>query len=78
MTVKLTDFGFACFFEADNQLKVNLGTPLYMAPEIIKRQPYGTGVDIWAVGVIAHLVLTGKPPYRGETKVQLKKNILNE
>ena len=37
MTVKLTDFGFACFFESDNQLKVNLGTPLYMAPEIIKR-----------------------------------------
>ena len=47
-----------------------------MAPEIIKKNAYGSGVDIWAVGVLAHIILTGIPPFRGNTKVQLKKNIV--
>ena len=63
MTIKLTDFGFACFFADENQMNVNLGTPCYMAPEIIKKKPYGSGVDIWAMGVLAHIIVTGRQPF---------------
>ena len=51
--VKLADFGFAVSSE-DFDLSTCLGTPAYMAPELIKRELYGKPVDIWAIGVIVH------------------------
>ena len=56
--VKLTDFGFAAI-AAENTLDDTIGTPAYVAPEILKHEKYGKPVDIWSCGVIA-FVLTVK------------------
>ena len=66
INIKLTDFGFACFFNGDKLMKTWLGTPHYMAPEITKKQAYGNKVDVWSVGVVAHAILTGQVPFTGK------------
>ena len=48
-----------------------------MAPEIIRGEAYGSAVDIWAVGVIACILLTGKPPFYGKSKRAIFQQILN-
>ena len=68
LNLKLTDFGFACFYSEQRGLKQVLGSPLYMAPEIVREERYDKGVDIWSVGVIAHILLSGCPPFYGRTK----------
>ena len=45
-----------------------LGTPLYMAPEIVERKAYDNKVDIWSLGVIAYMILAGRLPFRGRDK----------
>lgn len=65
--VKLADFGFSVINKGEAQNRV-LGSPLYMAPEIIKGETYGPAVDIWAVGVITCILLTGRPPFFGKSK----------
>jgi serine/threonine-protein kinase ULK2 len=48
-----------------------LGSPLYMAPEIIERKRYNTKVDVWAAGVILHILLVGDPPFKGDSKKEV-------
>jgi len=59
LKIKLTDFGFSCFFNPKIGLKQHLGSPLYMAPEIVKEQKYDSKVDIWSIGIIMYKLLTG-------------------
>jgi serine/threonine protein kinase len=67
--LKITDFGFAkCYDPLEGGLTETLGSPLYMAPEIIKKLPYDCSVDIWALGVLTFIMLSGKPPFKGRTK----------
>jgi len=66
--IKLTDFGFAAFFKEKDKLKDVLGSPIYMPPEIVNLQPYGSKVDIWSAGVVVYVLLCGKPPFYAETK----------
>ena len=40
-----------------------IGSPIYMAPEIAKNEPYNEKIDIWGIGIVAHIVLTGQPPF---------------
>lgn len=69
INLKITDFGFAkCYDPKEGGLTETLGSPLYMAPEIIKKLPYDSSVDIWAVGVLTYIMLSGKPPFKGKTK----------
>ena len=68
MVCKVTDFGFAVALDPDQKETLSLGTPLYMAPELVLRQPYAKSVDIWALGVIAFIILTGIPPHSGRGK----------
>ena len=63
LTIKVTDFGFSCFYDPDIGLEIQLGTALYMAPEIIKGLKYNEKADIWSIGVIAYMLLTGRVPY---------------
>ena len=46
-------------------MTLSLGTPPYMAPELLKREPYDKKVDIWAIGVIAYKLLFDKVPFDG-------------
>lgn len=77
LNVKITDFGFACFFNPKEGLMDVLGSPLYMAPEIIQEKKYDHRVDIWSVGVIAYILLSGRPPFKGKTKKDIFQSILH-
>lgn len=72
VNLKITDFGFAKLYDPnEGGLTETLGSPLYMAPEIIKKLPYDCSVDIWALGVLAYIMLSGKPPFKGKTKDEI-------
>jgi serine/threonine protein kinase len=48
-----------------------LGSPLYMAPEIVKRVKYDAKVDIWSLGVMTYILLSGKAPFTGRSKQEI-------
>ena len=77
LSIKITDFGFACFFNPKEGLHDVLGSPLYMAPEIIKEKSYNSEVDIWSCGVITYILLSGRPPFRGREKKEIFHSIEN-
>jgi MAP/microtubule affinity-regulating kinase len=68
--VKLIDFGFSVLVTDPRQrLKVFCGTPSYMAPEITRKSDYeGAPVDMWAIGVLLYVMLTGAFPFRGTSE----------
>jgi calcium-dependent protein kinase len=51
--IKIADLGFAQQFDRERGLNLVLGTPLYMAPELIKHENYSEKVDVWSLGIIA-------------------------
>jgi len=74
--IKLTDFGLSKVLVPDaDQVLTYCGTPLYMAPEMIKREQYGKAVDMWSVGCMAHELLCGQPPFCGRNRNELEKNV---
>lgn len=75
LTVKITDFGFATYFNEVDKLSEVLGSPLYMPPEIIQNQPYDSAVDVWSAGVVVYIMLSGKPPFFGTNKEEVYKAI---
>ena len=75
ITCKLTDFGFACVLEPGSTVKMSLGTPLFMAPEVVKNEAYDQKVDIWSLGVIAYMVLTSCYPFDGICKNDIYQKI---
>ena len=65
--VKIADFGLAIGFETDNHyVSGYLGSVDYMAPEIMNRTPYSSKVDVFATGVILHILLTGSFPFESQ------------
>ena len=78
LNIRITDFGFACFFNpSEGGVSEVLGSPLYMAPEIVREEKYDQKVDIWSVGIIAFILLSGRPPFRGKTKPEIFNSVLN-
>lgn len=73
--VKLVDFGLASKFTKEKGMSTVVGTPYYVAPEIINGH-YGPECDIWSLGVILHTMLVGYPPFRGENKAEIFKKVL--
>ena len=63
---KIIDFGTAQTFDPAKQSKEQIGTPYYIAPEVLNKK-YGKECDIWSTGVIAYILLSGLPPFNGST-----------
>ena len=77
LDIKITDFGFSCFFDPAEGLDLQLGSPLYMAPEVIKGENYNEKVDIWSLGVITYMLISGRNPFPGNTKERVKELIVH-
>lgn len=75
--IKLIDFGCAVKWkEGDKPLTTCAGTPYYLAPEVL-RGSYGKKCDVWSIGVMAYIVLCGKPPFYGEEDEEIFYQIRN-
>lgn len=64
-SVKVIDFGTSVFYQKDGELLSKLlGTPYYIAPEVLNKK-YDERCDVWSIGVILYVLLSGKPPFNG-------------
>ena len=77
--VQLCDFGFARAMSSNTMMLTSIkGTPLYMAPELVKEQPYNHTVDLWSLGVILYELYVGQPPFYTNSILKLVQRIVND
>ena len=74
-TLKLADFGFARSLPSTSLAETLCGSPLYMAPEILRYEKYGASADLWSVGTVLYEMMIGKPPFRAANHVELLRKI---
>ena len=73
--IKIIDFGVSRqFFKANDDLNSIVGTPYYVAPEVLTGK-YDKKVDIWSIGIIMYVLMTGKPPFNAKSKSELFEKI---
>ncbi|KAL4946624.1 hypothetical protein BDV06DRAFT_53195 [Aspergillus oleicola] len=73
--LKLADFGFARSLPATSLAETLCGSPLYMAPEILRYEKYDAKADLWSVGTVLYEMVAGRPPFRATNHVELLRKI---
>ena len=72
--IKIIDFGTSLVVDENKKLDEKLGTPYYIAPEVLAKS-YGAKCDIWSCGVITYIVLSGIPPFNGASDQEIMKKV---
>jgi calcium-dependent protein kinase len=72
--IRLSDFSSARSFNKSKKLTKKVGTPYYIAPEVLKRN-YNEKCDVWSIGVMMFILLTGKPPFWGDSDKEILQNV---
>ncbi|XP_033114239.1 serine/threonine-protein kinase SIK2-like, partial [Anneissia japonica] len=76
--VKIADFGFSNFFQSGQLLKTWCGSPPYAAPELFEGKEYsGPKADVWSLGVVLYVLVSGNLPFGGDTLQSLRTNVLS-
>ncbi|KAM3851616.1 myosin light chain kinase, smooth muscle isoform 2-T2 [Vipera latastei] len=73
--IKLIDFGLARRLENAGSLKVLFGTPEFVAPEVINYEPIGYATDMWSIGVICYILVSGLSPFMGDNDNETLANV---
>lgn len=73
--LKIADFGFARSLPSTSLAETLCGSPLYMAPEILRYEKYDAKADLWSVGTVLYEMVTSKPPFRAANHVELLRKI---
>ncbi|KAJ5646500.1 hypothetical protein N7490_002872 [Penicillium lividum] len=73
--LKIADFGFARSLPATSLAETLCGSPLYMAPEILRYEKYDAKADLWSVGTVLYEMVVGRPPFRASNHVELLRRI---
>uniref|UniRef100_A0A336MX37 CSON006730 protein n=1 Tax=Culicoides sonorensis TaxID=179676 RepID=A0A336MX37_CULSO len=73
--IKIIDFGLAREYDPDKKLQVLFGTPEFVAPEVVNFESISFATDMWSVGVIAYVLVSGLSPFAGETDVETMANV---
>lgn len=73
--IKICDFGLSALKKSTDKLHTILGTPYYMAPEVLKGD-YNEKCDIWSIAAITYYLITGTEPFKGDTSNQIFSRIL--
>ncbi|KAK7939941.1 hypothetical protein WMY93_003267 [Mugilogobius chulae] len=68
--IKIIDFGLACRLDDSTPLKVMQGTPEFVAPEVINYEPVSPATDMWSIGVICYILLSGESPFQGSSDAE--------
>lgn len=74
LTVKVADFGSSCIVDKDHRLQGCFGSAYYISPEVLTNN-YNEKCDVWSLGVIMYILLTGKPPYTGKDTESILKQV---
>ncbi|XP_046623921.1 striated muscle preferentially expressed protein kinase-like isoform X1 [Neodiprion virginianus] len=73
--IKIIDFGLARKYDPNKKLQVLFGTPEFVAPEVVNFDQIGFGTDMWSIGVICYVLLSGLSPFMGDTDIETMANV---
>lgn len=73
--IKIVDFGLSRMMSNNQEIREIMGTPEYVAPEVLNYEPISTATDMWSIGVLAYVMLTGISPFLGNDKQETFLNI---
>ncbi|NWX37409.1 MYLK2 kinase, partial [Notiomystis cincta] len=74
--VKIIDFGLARRYNPSEKLKVNFGTPEFLSPEVVNYEQVSYSTDMWSMGVITYMLLSGLSPFLGDDDTETLNNVL--
>jgi len=76
INIKLIDFGTCNYYDGKNKLTLKVGTPYYIAPEVLRRS-YTEKCDLWSCGIIMYILLCGYPPFSGDSTEEIIEAVMS-